>query len=75
MSIWKTLREEKPDCRKGTLLVLTPSGKIVTAWYLDERASGGKGQFWNKYGLVKPIQYKRWCYEHELVKQILEEIK
>lgn len=75
MSIWKTLREEKPDWRKGHIFVLTPGGRIVSVWYGDERAFGGKGKFWSRQGLVKPITYKRWCYEKDLVQQALNEIK
>jgi hypothetical protein len=74
MSIWKTLREEKPDWRKGSVIVLTTGGKIVNAWYVSERAAGGNGEFWSKNGVVRPIRYKRWCYEKDLVQQVLDEI-
>ena len=74
MSIWKTLREEKPEWRNGRIFVLTPGGRIVPAWYGDERVFGGKGKFWSRNGLVKPISYKRWCYEKDLVQQALDEI-
>lgn len=67
MSVWKTLKEEKPDWRKGTILVLTRGNKIEKAWWND-------GKFYSKIGLVRPISYKRWCYEYELVEQILKEL-
>ena len=74
MSVWKTLREEKPDWRQGRIFVLTPGGRILPAWY-DEQVFGGKGKFWSRNGLVKPITYKRWCYEKDLVEQALKEIE
>ncbi len=67
MSIWKTLREEKPDDRRGRIIVLTRGNKIESAWWVD-------GKFYSNRGLVKPICYKRWCYESDLVKEILENI-
>ena len=71
MSIWKTLRDEKPDWRRGRIIVLTTSNKIVHSWYREDN-----GKFYNRYGWVKRItNYKRWCYESELVNQALEEIK
>ena len=40
------------------------------SWYNPEN-----GKFYSRYGWVKRItNYKRWCYEDELVKQVLEEI-
>lgn len=70
MSIWKTLRDEKPDHKRGRTLVLTTSNKIVHAWYHEQN-----GKFYNRYGWIKRItNYKRWCYESELVNQALEEI-
>ena len=68
MSVWKTLREEKPDWRQRNIFVLTPGGRIVPAWYMD-------GDFWRRQGLVKRITYKRWCYEKDLVEQALKEIE
>ena len=71
MSIWKTLRDEKPDDKRGRILVLTTSNKIVHSWYHQEN-----GKFYHRYGLVKRIaNYKRWCYESELVEQALREIE
>ena len=71
MSIWKTLREEKPNSKIDRILVLTTSGKIAHVWFNEEN-----NKFYNRYGLVKRItNYKRWCYEHELVEQALNEIK
>lgn len=67
MSIWKTLREEKPDWRCGRILVLTRGNKIESAWWMD-------GKFYSNRGLVKPICHKRWCYEKDLVDEILENI-
>lgn len=69
MSIWKTLRDEKPSTRRR-IIVLTTSNKIMHSWYNPEN-----GKFYSRYGWVKRItNYKRWCYEDELVKQVLEEI-
>jgi hypothetical protein len=71
MSIWKTLREEKPNSKFDRILVLTTNGKIAHVWFNEEN-----NKFYNRYGLVKRItNYKRWCYEHELVEQALNEIK
>lgn len=71
MSIWKTLMDDKPDWRRGRIIVLTTSNKIVHSWYHEQN-----GKFYNRYGLVKRItNYKRWCYESELVNQALAEIK
>ena len=71
MSIWKTLRDEKPDDKRGRILVLTTSNKIVHSWYHQEN-----GKFYYRYGLVKRIaNYKRWCYEDDLANQVLKEIK
>ena len=67
MSTWKTLRDEKPDWRRGRILVLTRGNKIESAWWID-------GKFYSNRGLVKPIYYKRWCYESDLVKEILGNI-
>lgn len=69
MSIWKTLRQEKPS-RFADVIVLTRNNKITKAFYNPD-----DGKFWNRVGLVKPISYKRWCYEEELVKEILNQIK
>lgn len=70
MSIWKTLRDEKPDWRRGRILVLTTGNKIIHSWYREDN-----GKFYHRYGLVKRIaNYKRWCYEKELVQQALSEI-
>ena len=67
MKVWKTLREEKPDWREGAIFILTRNNKIVPAWYND-------GKFWRRVGLVRPITYKRWCYEKDLAQQALNEI-
>lgn len=69
MSIWKTLRQEKPD-KFDRVIVLTKKNEITKAFYNPE-----DGKFWNEIGLAKPIQYKRWCYEEDLVKEILDKIK
>ena len=69
MSIWKTLRQEKPSIF-ANVIVLTRNNKITKAFYNPD-----DGKFWNRVGLVKPISYKRWCYEEELVKEILNQIK
>ena len=70
MSIWKTLREEKPNSKFGRILVLTTSGQIAHVWFHE-----ANNKFYSRYGLVKRItNYKRWCYEKDLVKQILKEI-
>lgn len=69
MSIWKTLRQEKPSIF-ADVIVLTRNNKITKAFYNPD-----DGKFWNRVGLVKPISYKRWCYEEELVKEILNQIK
>lgn len=69
MNIWKTLRDEKPSTRRR-IIVLTTSNKIMHSRYNLEN-----GKFYSRYGWVKRItNYKRWCYEDELVKQVLEEI-
>jgi hypothetical protein len=68
MGIWKTLRQEKPK-RFADVIILTKGKKIRQAFYSPE-----DGRFWNRIGLVRPITYKRWCYEHELVQQALNEI-
>ena len=69
MSIWKTLRQQKPE-RFATALVLTRGGRILQAFYNPE-----DGKFWERLGLVHPISnYLRWCYEKELVQQAMSEI-
>ena len=68
MSIWKTLRQQKPE-RFATVMILTKGNKITQAFYKPE-----DGKFWNRVGYVHPISYKRWCYEYELVQQALNEI-
>jgi hypothetical protein len=68
MSIWKTLRDEKPTAYRY-ILVLTTSNKIVHAWWYELEK-----RFYRRYGSITPItNYKRWCYEDELAKQALEE--
>ena len=70
MSIWKTLRQEKPDWRVGRILVLTRSKKIKSAWWYEH-----ENRFYSSVGWVRPItNYMRWCYEKELVEQALSEI-
>lgn len=67
--IWKTLRQQKPK-KYERVLVITDGKKIINAWWCEERKC-----FYPSCGLVKPISnYKRWCYEHELVEQTLQEI-
>jgi hypothetical protein len=69
MSVWKTLRQEKPR-RFATVLVLTRSKRILQAFYNPEDK-----KFWERLGLVHPISnYLRWCYEEELVEEALKEI-
>jgi hypothetical protein len=69
MSIWKTLRQQKPD-KFTNVIILTTSGRIIQAFYNPE-----DGKFWERLGWVHPISnYKRWCYEKELVEQALGEI-
>lgn len=69
MSIWKTLRQEKPE-RFATVIILTRGNRLVRAFYDPDSK-----KFYPTIGLVTPLTYKRWCYEEELVKQILNEIK
>ena len=69
MSIWKTLRQQKPE-RFATVIILTRGNRITQAFYNSE-----DGKFWNRVGYVHPISYKRWCYESELVEQALREIE
>jgi hypothetical protein len=68
MSIWKTLRQEKPE-KFTNVIILTRRNRITQGFYNPE-----DGKFWQRIGWVHPITYKRWCYEHELVQQALEEI-
>ena len=68
MGIWKTLKERKPE-KFSNVLIITRGNRIVQAFYNPE-----DGKFWRRIGLVKPVAYKRWCYEHELVEQVLQEI-
>ena len=68
MSIWKTLRQEKPE-RFADVIILTRGNKITKAFYNPE-----DGKFWNRIGYVHPIGYKRWCYEYELVQQALNSL-
>lgn len=69
MSIWKTLRQQKPE-KNEHVIVLTRGKKIYKAWWCEERKC-----FYPACGLVRPItNYMRWCYEQELVEQALNEI-
>jgi hypothetical protein len=68
MSIWKRLSEKKPE-DFASVIVLTRGNCIRLAFYNPEDK-----KFYNRIGLVKPISYKRWCYDYELVQQALEEI-
>jgi hypothetical protein len=68
MSIWKTLRQEKPE-RFADVIIITRGNKIAKAFYNPE-----DGKFWNRIGYVHPITYKRWCYEYELVQQALNSL-
>ena len=68
MGIWKTLKERKPE-KFSNVLIITRGNRIVQAFNNPE-----DGKFWRRIGLVKPVGYKRWCYEHELVEQVLQEI-
>ena len=70
MSIWKTLKDGKPDWRVGPVLVLTRGKKIKSAWWFEH-----ENRFYTAIGIVRPItNYWRWCYEHELIEQALNEI-
>ena len=51
-------------------MILTRGNRITKAFYNSE-----DGKFWNRIGYVRPISYKRWCYESELVEQALREIE
>lgn len=66
--IWKTLREQKPE-KFINVIILTKGNKITQGFYNPE-----DGKFWTRIGWIRPITYKRWCYEHELVEQALQEI-
>lgn len=68
MSVWKTLRQEKPKDYEP-VIILTKSNTIRLACYISEYNS-----FYTRVGLVRRINYKRWCRESELVKEILKEI-
>ena len=68
MNIWKTIREEEPR-KFENVLILTRGNRIVQAFWNPEDRN-----FYRRIGLVKPISYKRWCYEEDLVNQALEEI-
>ena len=68
--IWKTLRGEKPEAYKRTI-VLTTTKRIIPSWF-----NSNNGKFYSRCNCVKPISnYKRWCYEDELVEQISQEIR
>ena len=69
MSIWKTLKQEKPK-NFYNLFILTRSNRIIRGFYCSEDKN-----FYCRDGWVKPVKYKRWCYDDELVDNILEEIK
>ncbi len=69
MSIWKTLRQEKPKDYHN-LFILTRSNKVIRGFYSSENK-----KFYRRDGWVKPVIYKRWCYEEDLVANVLEEIK
>jgi len=70
MGIWKTLREKKPE-GFADVIILTKGDKLIPAFYNPE-----DGKFWNnRIGYVCPISnYRRWCYEHELVELSLTDI-
>jgi len=69
MTIWKTLRQEKPRDYHN-LFILTRSNKVIRGFYCSENK-----KFYCRDGWIKPVNYKRWCYDEELVDNILEEIK
>jgi hypothetical protein len=69
MSIWKTLRQEKPK-NFHNLFILTKSNRIIRGFYCSEDKN-----FYRRDGWVKPVKYKRWCYEEDLINQVLMEIK
>lgn len=69
MGIWKTLREEHPK-NFANVIVLTKGNRLEKAFWSNE-----KKKFYVRVGLVKPIQYKRWCYEKDLVDTALGEIE
>ena len=67
-SIWKTLRQKPVNF--SYVVVLTKSNKIKLAFY-----DGEDNCFMTRVGHIHKIDYKRWCYEYELVEQIKQEIK
>lgn len=69
MSIWKTLRSEKPK-NLETVFVLTRGNKIEKAFWSEENK-----RFFSAIGLVAPVSYKRWCREEDLIKMALEDLK
>ena len=68
MGTWKTLREEHPQ-NFSNVIVLTKTNKLEKAFWSNEEK-----KFYVRVGLIRPIQYKRWCYEEDLVETILKEI-
>lgn len=68
MSVWKTLRQEKPKDYEP-VIILTRGNTIRPSFYVTEYKS-----FYTRKGLVRKIGYKRWCRESELVKEILKEV-
>jgi hypothetical protein len=69
MSIWKTLKGEIPNKSKR-VMVLTTNNRIVHSSYNPEN-----GKFYTRYGWVKKtLNCRRWCYEDDLAKKVLDEI-
>ena len=68
-NIWKTLREEHPK-NYEVVFILTKNNKLKEAFWCEEHK-----KFYPTIGLVKPIIYKRWCAEDDLINEILQNIK
>jgi len=68
MNIWKKLKDEHPK-NLSSVLILTPRNKLEKAFWIEE-----EHKFYRRIGLVKPITYKFWCYEEDLVNEILQNI-
>lgn len=66
--IWKKLKDEHPQ-NLSNVLILTPGNKIEKAFWSET-----ENKFYRRCGLVKPLTYKFWCYEEDLVNEILESI-
>lgn len=65
MSIWKTLKQEKPE-RFESVIVVTKDDKIARCFYNPEDKS-----FYTLLGLCYKVKHKLWCRETDLVNQAL----